>query len=502
MTMTINLIPNDPSVVDLLPMRSVAPRKNRPAGRAGFRSDDVVAEGRYPAGSSEFLFWQVREAALWAVEAWERATGQTVKTWASHAAKQLVLVPDAGLEVNAYYDRRGLVFYHYTVGRSVRFSGASTDVVAHEAGHAILDAMRSDLWETPYLEVAAFHEAFGDCVAFITGFSDPATRRAIMAGGMLGRRNYLEAWGEDLAAGVKHVNRRHNGAAPRYARNTLKWKLPSALPDDGPPSVVIKESHSLARVFTGCFYDAIRNVVADRGTTTGAGLWNATKTVSSLLARAAANAPESARFFQTVGQAMVLADRAENEGRNVTAIQNAFEGHGILLGSNALLGPTATLAGPPPSAARAALAPSTRRDLIGRFGATSGGHLTASAIHLGGQRVVKAVHTRNVPLDDIDDRLRGVVCQVPESVIVGASGRRAAAFAGFPEARTTDDEVATFVRSLLHFDRLELGTTKRSPRKAGAGDEPTGPDTTHTTRRKGKVQVLARLRFACAGCGR
>jgi Zn-dependent metalloprotease len=45
--------------------------------------------------------------------------------------------------------------------------GASTDVVAHEVGHGLLDSARPDS-STSILEVGAFHEAFGDCIAMLT----------------------------------------------------------------------------------------------------------------------------------------------------------------------------------------------------------------------------------------------------------------------------------------------------------------------------------------------
>jgi 3-hydroxyacyl-CoA dehydrogenase len=37
------------------------------------------------------------------------------------------------------------------------FSGASTDVVSHEVGHGLLDSIRPELWDAPFLEAGAFH---------------------------------------------------------------------------------------------------------------------------------------------------------------------------------------------------------------------------------------------------------------------------------------------------------------------------------------------------------
>ena len=66
-------------------------------------------------------------------------------------------------------------------GTKSTWSGASTDVVAHESGHALLDQSRPDLWDSSYPETNAFHEAFGDCMALLTAFADPATRTAVFS---------------------------------------------------------------------------------------------------------------------------------------------------------------------------------------------------------------------------------------------------------------------------------------------------------------------------------
>jgi hypothetical protein len=40
--------------------------------------------------------------------------------------------------------------------------------------------------------------------------------------------------------------------------------LPTTLPADGGPGLLINESHSFARVFTGCFWDLLRNLRWER----------------------------------------------------------------------------------------------------------------------------------------------------------------------------------------------------------------------------------------------
>ena len=103
----INFIPNDPLVTDVLPMRRVAAKRDRPAGRAGITMAEQPQQASYPPGSPEFVAWQARQAAILAIEAWEKVLGTPLTSWAQDADNpaSLLLVSDAGDDLNAYYDR-------------------------------------------------------------------------------------------------------------------------------------------------------------------------------------------------------------------------------------------------------------------------------------------------------------------------------------------------------------------------------------------------------------
>src|SRR5262245_31635762 len=135
--MAINFIPNDPQAGPKAPpLRRKTPRTNRPASRAGFTFHDPEPEKTYDAGTPAFLFWQCREAALAAVASWESHSGSLTAWWDGRkrlnlyqdAVKQLGAEPD----LNAFYDRDGCQFFEFDDGTKTTFSGASTDVVAHE----------------------------------------------------------------------------------------------------------------------------------------------------------------------------------------------------------------------------------------------------------------------------------------------------------------------------------------------------------------------------------
>jgi len=500
----INFIPNDPNDT-LMPIRRISPRANRAAGRAGFTFFGQEPEDTYdPATQTAgFLFWQCREAALAALEAWEDVSGAPVSAWQG-SKKKLNLLPDAGVELNAFYNRQSLSFFRFPAGGTKFLSGASTDVVAHEAGHGILDVIRPDLFTLSTFEVNACHEGFGDIVAILTTMLDGPSRAAVRA--TLTQKNFVESTAENLAAGIKSVQADHNAALPRRAQNKFKWQLPSTLPDFGSggdgPGKLINEIHSFGQVFSGCFWDTIVNIFQASGAATDAALLKSVRTAGGLLASAIAVAPAKPRFFRELGRAMVKADEQKNGGANRNSIKAAFEAHNIPLGAGAMLAPIAALAGPAPTikAALGSLTAAVKRDLVSRIG-TAGGKLTTAALRIGGEAVVEAIQERFVPLGRMHKKLKGVMARAVDVALVGESGGRAAVLGSLPAPEITDDEVETFVRSLLHCDAIDFGGKTRSRGKkislmANVAASPINP-ITHTIKTVGGKKVLTRIRFAC-----
>jgi len=140
--MAINFIPNDPANLGVLPMRQQRARRNRPATRAGLNYPPAPPQAPYARGTPGFLFWQCREAALLALKGWEGLDTRIARWARASNPLRLELQPDGGDDLNAYYDGESLAFFEHTTGATTTFSGASTDVVAHETGHAILDSIR------------------------------------------------------------------------------------------------------------------------------------------------------------------------------------------------------------------------------------------------------------------------------------------------------------------------------------------------------------------------
>jgi hypothetical protein len=502
--MTINFLPNDPLATDHMPLRHQEARANRPSNRAGFAFFNQVPEQRYDVGTNEFLFWQCREAALAAVENWESLNGNLTE-WA-RTGKKLELSQDfvdpeftGPRKLNAFYDGTGLRFFVFEQADGIKiFSGISTDTVAHETGHALLDTLRPEfLTVGNFVEIAAFHEGFADCYALLTVLADKPTRQAVLAQSPDLGPNFVETLSEYLSDAIRRQFGNVSPSKPRQALNQFKWKLPSALPAgdfNDPPELLSREAHNFSRVFTGCFYDTLRNIFNASGGGDEAKLAATARTAGLLLIAAAKSAPNTPRFFSAMGRAMLLADQDQNDGANQNAIRSAFEGHDVLLGTSPVA-PTAVLDGVAPSVLKtsAKLAAATVKDIKERLHATS---LAVVPHSMFGSKLAAAIHHRDITLGTLDKRLKGVVAIASETVLVGASGARAAVMGAMPEVNQSEDEVRAFVETLLTHDKIDWDGTKNKPRRKDK-DLPYG--VTHVVRSKGGKKILTRVRYFC-GC--
>ena len=80
--MPIRYVPNDP-IAGAPNAREISPHAGRQQGRAGFRFANEQAEGVFNEGTDGFLFWQCREAAHRALDAWEEIDGPIAR-WAQN----------------------------------------------------------------------------------------------------------------------------------------------------------------------------------------------------------------------------------------------------------------------------------------------------------------------------------------------------------------------------------------------------------------------------------
>jgi Zn-dependent metalloprotease len=88
-------------------------------------------------------------------------------------------------QLNAFYDPKthALVFPQFVDKGKMKYTSSSFDVVAHEAGHACLNAMIPSLNQTGRLDHKALHESFGDLSALFASLelASPAQLKAWLA---------------------------------------------------------------------------------------------------------------------------------------------------------------------------------------------------------------------------------------------------------------------------------------------------------------------------------
>ncbi|MDQ4097037.1 MAG: hypothetical protein M3144_04115, partial [Actinomycetota bacterium] len=193
---TVRVWEDDPFSEGAVPIERPVPKF--PRGRLKVSIDGPQSPpGLYETGTPEFRYWTAADALTRALAFW---TPILPKGTAWQIGRELPVKLDAGDKLNALYNRQNLLFFHAAVKGQTVFTGESPDVVIHELGHAMLDAIRPQLWNALSGEVAAFHESFGDMAALLTALQLPSVQTAILAetGGVLNRSTRFSRLSEQL----------------------------------------------------------------------------------------------------------------------------------------------------------------------------------------------------------------------------------------------------------------------------------------------------------------
>ena len=233
---------------------------------------------------------------------------------------------DKGVDLNAYYDRTELAFFHQKLGQVTYYSGESPDVVCHEMGHACLDAHRPQLWDAPFIEAGAFHESFGDMSAILSALQLPSVRAAALAGVKGYKSSQLSRCAEQLGAAIRQVAK--TAVDPdclRNAYNAFKYVDPQTLPDRAPATKLCAEVHSFSRIFTGAFYEILSGMLNIRSKSpTQADLATVATDFAQLLMDATAAAPVQPDYFAQVASHIIDADTARFAGKYRSALTTTF----------------------------------------------------------------------------------------------------------------------------------------------------------------------------------
>jgi len=320
----------------------------------GFRVEGERPEPRpYDPDTREFLYWQIASALARGRALWTRFLPEA-GTWI--VGPVLSSIPVEGEGLNAYYDRKALHFFRGEDAASgaVVHSGDSPDIVVHEQGHAVLDAIRPDFWDAPHFEVAAFHEAFGDLASILAALAEPDLARAALeeTKGELDQSNLVSRLAEELAAAI--VSRYGPEAALpdslRDAVNPFRYRSPRSLPDEAPADALSREPHSFCRVLTGACWDALvrlysRNPAArsDETESRAAALREAADALAGAIAGAAKEVASAAALFRRFAAAFV---REAGGEKNAGVFTEALASRGLVTAG----GPAGALPAPEPEA--------------------------------------------------------------------------------------------------------------------------------------------------------
>ena len=254
---------NDPRGPGRSPRRDRRRRRTPRRARGGSGSRETRRQPQaYAPDTPEFLYWQLA-SALDRGKRSGRRIFRAPERWIP--GRVLPAVPGRGKDLNAFYDRKALRFFR-DVDREDRQRSSSRARAptssTHEQGHAILDAIRPDLWDAPHFEVAAFHEGFGDLAAIFVALAEPRARRRRRrrdAATIPSRSNLVSRLAEELGAAVRDAYG-PDAALPdalRDAVNAFRYTDPQGLPDDAPATALSAEPHSFCRVMTGACWDVL-----------------------------------------------------------------------------------------------------------------------------------------------------------------------------------------------------------------------------------------------------
>jgi len=296
------------------------------------------APGLYNPGTSEFRYWVAAEALSRGICFWGSLLPLGT-TWSTANPMQVSLV-EAGTQLNANYTRTfGLRFYRQTVRSFDIYSCDSPDIVCHELGHAVLDALRPQLFNAANTETSAFHESFGDMSAILCALQVPQMRKRVMdeTGGRLNTNSRLSRLAEQLGWGLRQITPLMvDRDCLRNAANSFFYKAPNLLPPLAEANLLSREEHSFSRVFTGAFLDALARMFSAKSSQDDAGLVAVSRHFAQLLIDAVHGAPVVDAYFSQVAAAMIQADQARFGGRYNAELTGAFLEHGVLSVASAL----------------------------------------------------------------------------------------------------------------------------------------------------------------------
>lgn len=445
-----------------------------PTGALGIEIVETAPPaGLHPVGTSRFRYWAAAEALTRGMQFW-KALLPTSTRWATPDRKLRVHL-DKGVDLNAYYRRATgtLEFFHSTVGGRTIYTGESPNVICHELGHAVLDAIRPQLFHVASIEAAAFHESFGDISAILCALQFKSVAQASIdeTGGRLYHSSFLSRVAEELGWAIRQI--RPQNVEPdclRNAVNSFFYRDPMTLPPTAPASLLSSAPHSFSRIFTAAFFDALAGMVLiDNARPTAASIQKVSKNAGQLLVDAVGNAPVVPNYFSQVAAQIITADETRYRRKYRDVLKGAFVRHGVL----SLEAAASVVGGSLPISAVAGI--------LGDDAGAAAYNRTTEVIPV------------SIPAAALGFSTATIMCAAPGEVGGYPAAAAAALDTGSLSPPSHTDAIKSFLEDLLRLGRVELGGFGDADAKIS---QPTVRKTHHLTE-TGSGPMLVRETFDC-----
>ena len=453
--------------------------------------DPEQSGGLYPVNTPGFRYWLAQEALARGINFWS-AQMPAGTTWSTSNPMSVILV-DATPDLNARYFRNsGLHFYKGAAGGRDFFSGDSPNIIQHELGHAVLDALRPQIFNAADAEASAFHESFGDMSAILCALQHDTIRRTVIteSQGHLSVNSRLSRLAEQLGWAIRQIQLTLvDRDSLRNAANRFFYRSIDTLPPKAPSNLLSSQPHSFSRIFTGAFLDVLARMFAATGAPNEANLLAISRDLGQIIVDAVRAAPIKTGFFSQVAAEMIQADQVRFGGRNRAALTSSFVERGILSIQSAVVMANA----PAPSA-------------VPLQQGAGGGQAAAGAAMVyryENETVDEGFRLGFGETPDLPQRPVNIAGALTIDVHAPDESQRfdvASAMTGSQAPGAHDGETAArlFVEGLIQRRELDLGSVWEVGQlgaKASGG-------ATHTLLAKDGKQILKRNHFECGFCQR
>lgn len=298
----------------------------------------------YWPGTSEFDQVNAFYYTTFTLRMYERYAQRSLP-W-SFPAPRLAVDPHVGDGANAFYSEqdRLLGFHSFQVNGSFIYAAQSTDVVTHEAGHAVLDGLRDLFNESFGLGASAFHESFGDMTAVLVALHDDSLIQRLLewTKGDLRMSSFLSTLAEQMTVTLRQEASRAKYIQGHtiYLRNTLntfRAKPFDALPSETnePELELSREAHNYSRLFSGAFYDILvaiyeRIQAEEPDTPARVAIHRARDIAGYMLVCAVELGPVGECDFADMAKAFMAANAVLEKGKHEDVLVRVFVERGIL----------------------------------------------------------------------------------------------------------------------------------------------------------------------------